>query len=219
MQIRKIDAKVLIAKAEPFSCEVLSKLLENEGFDVVGRASELDDFVFKIKVKKPKCVIVEAAILLEALARMEKPTTDESQGPKIIVYVDKPNAIHLNQLLTANLSGYLHTSDCLSELYTCWHEIQTQPRYFSSGFKHLIKGMGLTEIDSLTKEKIEMLTKRERQILNLMTDGDSGYEISDKLCISYRTLAVHKQNITQKLSLDSNRNLLRFGLQVKKYLA
>ncbi len=43
MRIRKLDSSVLVAKEEPFSCEVLSKLLEREGFDVVGRANELDD--------------------------------------------------------------------------------------------------------------------------------------------------------------------------------
>jgi len=51
MRLRKMDSSVLIAKEEPFSCEVLSKLLESEGFDVVGRANELDELIQKIHTK------------------------------------------------------------------------------------------------------------------------------------------------------------------------
>ena len=82
----------------------------------------------------------------------------------------------------------------------------------------LLKESGLSEIDEPTQQKVQGLTKRERQILYLITEGLSGGEIADKLCISYRTLANHKQNMSEKLAVEGSKNILKFGLQIKSYI-
>ncbi|WP_428655555.1 LuxR C-terminal-related transcriptional regulator [Runella sp.] len=218
MRMRKVDSSVLVAKEEPFSCEVLSKLLEREGFDVVGRANELDDLIQKIHTKKPKCVIVEANLIGKETNHLLKELSESSSPPKLVLYFNNSNSKELTKALDANFQGYLYSEDRLEELYKCLLYIQTQSKYYSDGFKDLIKKQGLNEIDSDTQQKLQTLTKREKQVLYLVTEGLTGYEISDSLCISYRTLANHKQNLIHKLGLDSNRQLLKFGLQIKSHI-
>ncbi|WP_037325820.1 response regulator transcription factor [Runella zeae] len=218
MRIRKLDSSVLVAKEEPFSCEVLSKLLEREGFDVVGRANELDDLIQKIHTKKPKCVIVEANLIGKETNHLLKELASTTNPPKLVLYFNASNSKELSKALDANFHGYLYSEDRLDELYKCLLYIQTQSKYYSDGFKDLMKKLGLKEIDSDTQQRLKSLTKREKQILYLVTEGLTGYEIADSLCISYRTLANHKQNLIQKLGIDSNRHLLKFGLQIKSYL-
>jgi len=218
MRIRKIDSSVLVAKEEPFSCEVLSKLLESEGFDVVGRANELDDLIQKIHTKKPKCVIVEANLIGKETSHLLKQIAEASSRPKMVLFFNTSNSRELSKALDANFNGYLYSEDRLEELYKCLLFIQTQAKYYSDGFKDLMKKMGVNEVDTETHRKLKSLTKRERQILYLVTEGLTGYEIADSLSISYRTLANHKQNLIQKLGIESNRHLLKFGLQIKPYL-
>ena len=218
MRIRKLDSSVLVAKEEPFSCEVLSKLLEREGFDVVGRANELDDLIQKIHTKKPKCVIVEANLIGKETNHLLKELSEASSRPKLVLFFNTSNSKELTKALNANFNGYLYSDDRLEELYKCLLFIQTQSKYYSDGFKDLMKRLGVNEVDSDTQQKLSTLTKREKQILYLITEGLTGYEISDSLCISYRTLANHKQNLIQKLGIDSNRQLLKFALQIKSHI-
>jgi DNA-binding NarL/FixJ family response regulator len=90
--------------------------------------------------------------------------------------------------------------------------------YYSSCFKDLIRELGITEADSETIKIIESLTKREREVLYYLTKGLTGHEVAAQLSMSYRTLANHKQNITQKFALDSGRQLLRHGLRISGFL-
>lgn len=217
-RIRRAGASVLVAKAEPFSCEVLGTLLQREGFDVVGRSSRLDDLIQQIRNKKPRCVIADAHIIGAHTDDMVRELTEVSKPPQFILYVGTHDTTHLGKTLEANFSGYLHAADQLDELYKCMRHTQMQVQYFSEGFKMLLKQSGLAEIDEPTRQKVQGLTKREKQVLYLITEGFSGVEIADKLCMSYRTLANHKQNMSEKLAVEGSKNILKFGLQIKSYL-
>lgn len=216
--LKKTDGTVLVAKSEPFTCEVLGSLLKTEGFDVVGRASKLDDLISKIQTKKPACVITEVGVigdatkLMSALGEMKK-------VPRVVLYVNSQNTQDISKVLEAKFSAYLHAEDQLEELYHCLLSTKKDSTYYSSCFKDLIRELGINEADSETMEIIQSLTKRERQVLYYMTKGLTGQEIAAQLNMSYRTLANHKQNITQKFSLESGRQLLRHGLQIRGFLA
>lgn len=216
--LKKTDATVLVAKSEPFTCEVLGSLLKTEGFDVVGRASKLDDLISKIQTKKPSCVITEVGLigdasrLMDALGQMKK-------VPKVVLYVNSHDTRDISKMLEAKFSAYLHAEDELEELYRCLLSTKKDAIYYSSCFKDLIHELGINEADSETLCIIKSLTKRERQVLQLLTKGLTGTQVADQLAMSYRTLATHKQNITQKFALDSGRQLLRKGLQIRNFLA
>jgi DNA-binding NarL/FixJ family response regulator len=214
--IRRLDTSVLVAKSEPFSCEVLSTLLAREGFDVVGRTTEMNDFFQKVRVKKPNCIITEAAFVNNKTDEFFKELAEKKS--KLVVYINDCRPKELAALMSKSFHGYLHTNDSLDELYKCLTMINGQVKYYSPSVKRLLNECGIKEMDSQTATLMTQLTKREHEILYWITEGLTGYEIADLLFISYRTLANHKQNIIQKLGIDSNRHLLKFGLSVKPYL-
>jgi DNA-binding NarL/FixJ family response regulator len=215
---KKISTSVLIAKTELFSCEVLGNLLEREGFNVLGRVTELNDLIEKIRTKKPRCVIVENSILGDKARDLILEMESDINKPKLIVYVNSKNVNDVGCILNENFSGYLHTGDNLNELYNCLKNIHVQPKYYSEGFKNLIKEMGIDDLDSATSARLNRLSKRERQILQLVASGYGGAEIASELGISDRTLANQRQKITQKLEIDSSRNLLKYALAMKSYI-
>ncbi len=216
--LKKTDGTVLVAKSEPFTCEVLGSLLKTEGFDVVGRASKLDDLISKIQTKKPSCVITEVGLIGDATKLMSA-LSELKKVPKVVLYVNTQDTQDISKVLEAKFSAYLHAEDQLEELYHCLQSTGQNSTYYSSCFKDLIRELNINEADSETLRIIESLTKRERQVLYYMTKGLTGQEIAAQLNMSYRTLANHKQNITQKFSLESGRQLLRHGLQIRGLLA
>ena len=216
--LKKISASVMVAKSELFSCEVLSKLLEREGFNVLGRATELNELIDKIRTKKPNCIIVENSLLGDKTKELIAEIENNKNKPKIIVYVNAVDKKYMGSILNANFSGYFHTGDNLSELYTCIESMNTNAKYYSEGFKVLIKDLGLGNIDSETSDRLNKLSNRERQILRLVAEGFGSWEIASKLNIADRTLANQRQNMIQKLNLDSSRNLLKYALNMKTYI-
>ena len=59
----------------------------------------------------------------------------------------------------------------------------------------------------------QSLTKRERQVLNLLIQAHSNREIGDKLGISFKTVDKHRSNVMAKLGVHSFAELMRYALQ------
>jgi DNA-binding NarL/FixJ family response regulator len=59
----------------------------------------------------------------------------------------------------------------------------------------------------------DKLTMREREVLQLISEGKSSAEIGDRLCISVRTVESHRQKIMDKLAIHSVAGLTRFAIR------
>jgi DNA-binding CsgD family transcriptional regulator len=61
-------------------------------------------------------------------------------------------------------------------------------------------------------KKFALLTKREKEIISLLSEGKSSPEIADQLFISKHTVSTHRKNITNKLDINSFAELLKFAI-------
>ncbi|MFW6126227.1 MAG: response regulator transcription factor, partial [Chloroflexota bacterium] len=59
----------------------------------------------------------------------------------------------------------------------------------------------------------QRLTTREREVLHLAAHGSTNAEIAERLCISRRTVEVHRANMMQKLGLNTQTDLVRYALE------
>ena len=62
-------------------------------------------------------------------------------------------------------------------------------------------------------DRYDLLTAREREILQLVGEGYTAIEISDKLSISIRTVEKHRSNLMKKLEVKNHADMIRFALQ------
>ncbi|WP_128548341.1 response regulator transcription factor [Larkinella soli] len=216
--IRRKDFSILVAQSELFTCEVLCQLLKQQGYNVVGKAVELEDTLQQIRVKQPQCVILESEISGRRSVDIVQQVRSDNERTKFILYTSKPDLKLVANAMQQGFYGFLYANDGLDELYKCFQTISTGGYYYSSGFLLLLKNYGMNVINEETKRQLSRLSSRETEILRLVADGNPGHEIADQLHISYRTLANHKTNIAQKLGLDSCRHLARFGIGVRDYL-
>lgn len=140
--------------------------------------------------------------------------------------------------LTGMLS-YIKRKD-QSELYSFFHQVRTGPKMELSWHYAVCKflttnntnelivvanpisGMGLmvNKVNKLLDEnvyvaknykKFAILTKREKEIISLLSKGKSTTAISDELFISKHTVSTHRKNINLKLDLNSFAELIRFA--------
>ena len=212
--IRRRDFSILVAQSEIFNCEVLSQLLKEQGYNVVGRAVELEDTLRQIRVKRPNCVILESDISYEHGFDI----VEQMQATKFILYTRKPDFRMLAKAMQKGFYGFLYATDGLDELYQCFQTVSNGGYYYSNGFMNLLRNFGVDVISESTREELNRLSEREREVLRMIASGFTSGEIADQLNISYRTAVNHKANITHKLNLASCRQLPRYSVSVRNYL-
>lgn len=216
--LRRRDFSILVAQSEVFNCEVLSQLLKEQGYNVVGRAVEMEDTLQQIRVKRPQCVILESEISgrqsFEIVERMKQ----SNQQTKFILYTSKPDLKVVANAMQMGFFGFLYASDGLEELYRCFQTVSSGGCYYSQGFMNLLKNYGLEVLTESTREELSRLTDREREVLRMVAHGHTANEIAEQLGISYRTAVNHKAHIAKKLELSSCRQLPRYSIAVKSYL-
>ncbi|MFD2572531.1 LuxR C-terminal-related transcriptional regulator [Spirosoma soli] len=216
--LRRRDFSILVAQSEVFTCEVLSQLLKEQGYNVVGRAVEIEDTLQQIRVKRPNCVILESEISGRRSFEIVQQTQQSNHHTKFILYTSKPDLRMVASAMQMGFFGFLYASDGLEELYRCFQTVSTGGCYYSTGFMNLLKSYGVEVLADSTRDELNRLTDREREVLRLIANGHTANEIADQLGISYRTAINHKAHIAKKLELSSCRQLPRYGIAVKNYL-
>jgi len=123
-------------------------------------------------------------------------------------YPEDPYAI---QTFKAGASGYLNKTVISSELVKAILKITQGKKYVSESLaENLAYGFNL---EKSTKNLVELLSKREFEILTLIASGQAYKEIADKLDISPKTVSTYRTRILEKLNLSSTSQLLRFAYE------
>ncbi|GAA4416434.1 response regulator transcription factor [Nibrella viscosa] len=216
--LRRREFSILVAQSEQFTCEVLSQLLKEQGYNVVGRAVEMNDTLQQIRVKRPQCVILDAEISGRQGFDIVRQSQTDDQRTKFILYTSRPDLHLIANAMQTGFFGFLYASDGLEELYQCFQTVSNGGCYYSTGFMSLLKNYGVEVLKEDTRQQLSRLSDREREVLRLISQGLPGDEIARMLHISYRTLSNHKTNIAKKLNVGSCRQLTRYGITIKNYL-
>lgn len=123
-------------------------------------------------------------------------------------YPEDPYAI---QTFKAGASGYLNKTVISSELIKAILKITQGKKYVSESLaENLAYGFNL---EKSTKNLVELLSKREFEILTLIASGQAYKEIAEKLSISPKTVSTYRTRILEKLNLSSTSQLLRFAYE------
>jgi len=197
----------------------LCLLLEEAGFEIVGEASDPDQLLARVEVESPDVAIVDI--------KMPPTFTDEGlraanelrrRHPDLgVLLLSQYLEVHYAMKLIENEIrgvGYL-----LKDRVTAVDEFIDAIRRVGRGGSVVDTGV-VAELLSRrrTKNPLDSLTDREREVLSLMAEGRSNYAIQERLYISARTVETHVRNILMKLGLEDTPDDHRRVLAVLTYL-
>ncbi|GAA5522811.1 response regulator transcription factor [Aliifodinibius salicampi] len=121
----------------------------------------------------------------------------------------------LADVLEAGVDGYLLKDTDKSDILHGIRAIMRGQRVFSPPISDMITESFLNK-EEISPPKVETdLTKREREILELIVQGMTSKEIAKELYISPRTVDTHRSNLMEKLELKNIADLVRFALKNK----
>lgn len=112
--------------------------------------------------------------------------------------------------LAAGAAGYLTKDSDPEVVLAAIRKVAGGGRFIDPG---LAEAMVLDSVNGGGGAPHEQLSEREQQILRLLVRGRSVNEIADELVISNKTVSTHKSRLMQKLNLQNNAELVRYGVE------
>lgn len=208
------EVHILLADDHALVRQGLRALLEAEpNFRVVGEAGDGLEALNLTKKLKPNVVVLD--VMMPHLNGLETARQMSKQFPttKIIVLSMYDDESFVLEALSNGASGYVLKDSNSSDLIAAVHEVIAGRRYLSpplsdraiSAYQQLAK--------SGTFDKYDILTTREREVLQLTVEGSTHSEIANKLGISVRTAETHRANLMNKLNLHSKADLIRYAIK------
>ena len=116
------------------------------------------------------------------------------------------------EALKNGAAGYVLKETGPSELVNAVREVTQGNQYLSAKLSERLQASG-RKIKDTPSDAYETLTAREREILQMTVEGRTSQEIGEKLMISPRTVEVHRSNLTNKLGINNQADLIRFAIK------
>jgi len=184
------------------------------GVEVVGEAGDGREVLKLVKLHRPDVVLMDIAMPglngLEAAARMAK----EFPDVRVIILSMHNNEEYYWRALKAGAAGYLLKKAATVELATALQRVALGEFYLSQEIStRLPKNFALDGI-AHQKSPLEELTGRQREILQLIAEGQNTKQIAEILKVSPKTIEYHRMKLMGCLNLHDVPGLVRFALRV-----
>ena len=189
--------------------ELLKKLRDIE---VVGQASGGHEALRLAHTLSPNIALLDIA--MPDLNGIETAARIATECPKVRVILLSmfDSEAHLKKALEAKICGYLLKGAELEELSRAIHTVYKGEVYLMPAVAKHLAG-ALTDRPRSTTDKIEQLSPRQRQVLQLVAEGYSSKEIAFRLGLSTKTVDAHRAQVMAKLSIYDIAGLVRFAMR------
>jgi DNA-binding NarL/FixJ family response regulator len=187
-------------------------LLEAQGdIDVIGDAGNGREALRQVRQLKPDVVLMDIAMPelngIEAIIQIRQ----SSPGVRVLILSMHASSEHVREALKAGAQGYLVKQSAGMEVVEAVRTVHAEGAYLSQK----IAGSVVADYirDQQSERPLDALTRRERQILQLIVEGKSNFEASQSLFLSQKTVETYRCRMMQKLGISRLPQLMRFALR------
>ncbi|MFP5213362.1 MAG: response regulator [Acidobacteriota bacterium] len=196
---------------------IKNALQEHAEFEIVGEASNGRQALALVRRKRPDVVVMD--ISMPDLNGIEATTHIKAFDPRIgvIIYSMYSDNEYVVDLLKAGISGFVLKEDPMSELVMAVRAATWGGTHFSPVVQRIVVDQGRSGRGgrTATKDPIDDLSLREREVLQLLAEGKVIKDIASILDLSPKTVETHKYNIMAKLDIHSIADLTRIAVKKK----
>jgi Response regulator containing a CheY-like receiver domain and an HTH DNA-binding domain len=209
--IKKI--KVLIADDHVMVRQGFMVLLNAQpDIEVIGEAADGNEMVELTENLHPDVVLAD--ISMPNLNGIEATRLIHQRNPEmpVVMITIHTSSSYVVRALRSGARGYVVKNDDFQHVIQAIKAVILGQRYLSSSVSEQI----IDAVVSGTSQEFNMddrISIREREILQLIAEGNSNSQIARKLVISARTVETHRTNIMRKLELTSQIDILRYAIQ------
>lgn len=192
------------------------ELEQHEEFEVVGEASDGREAVRVAEELGPDIVIMDIAMPnlngIDAAAQMLK----RSAQTRVIILSMHSDESYLTRALTAGVKGYLLKETADLDLFRAVQAVAQGKVFFSPAIANTLLEDYMRQLQQRgLQDSYDLLTDREKEILQLLAEGRSNKEVASTLDLSTYTVETHRTHIMQKLNLHSAADIVLYAVRKK----
>lgn len=207
--------KVIIAEDHNMVRAGLRALLEkNNGFEVIGEASNGQDAVTLTQKLKPDVLVMDIRMpVMNGIQSAEKIKSLNLQTKVVLLSMYSDEGL-VNQALRSEVKGYILKSAASDELVFAIRAAYQGDTYLSSQISSLLVDLALNpRFGGNLVEPYENLSPREKEILQLIAEEYTSSEIAKQLSISEKTVEKHRSHLMEKLNVRNLAGLVRVAVK------
>jgi DNA-binding NarL/FixJ family response regulator len=204
-----MNTTILIADDHAIVRQGIRALLEQDGFTVVGEARNGREAIRLATREAPMLALLDFSMpLLNGIdtAQEIQKRSPETMVLLLTMYNDEKYVI---EALRAGIRGYVLKDQVASDLANAIREVVQGSIYLSPGISRAVVQNLLWQNDLPD----DQLTGRERQVLQLIAEGNTTKDIAEMLHVSAKTVESHRAHIMRKLDLHNIAGLVRYAIR------
>src|SRR5215469_12422801 len=211
--MRKIG--ILLADDHQLMRSGIRLMLEREpDLTVVGEAADGREAVALAKTRKPDVVVMDIGMPnlngIEAAFQM----TQEKSDLAVVIVSMHSDESYVLRALKAGARGYLLKDSAEADLIKAVHAVAAGKSFFSPIVSKLLLDDYVRKLKrSGTDDSYDLLTPREREILQLIAEGKSNKDVANLLNLSVYTVESHRSNLMEKLHLRGLPELILYAVR------
>lgn len=208
-----------IADVQQLFVEGFERILEEIDYpevNVVGKAYTAGDLLQGLYELQPELLFMDLNFSDQDGMELIQKIRDEFADLKICILSGYTDHKFVKEAFQNGADGYYSKTNGDSELIECVNDLMMGNTFLASGLNITPKKNGVRKVEEnnfedrfLLKKK---LTKREQEVLELITKALNNKEIGERLYISDQTVGVHRKNIMRKLNVRNTVNLIKFAI-------
>jgi DNA-binding NarL/FixJ family response regulator len=195
---------------------IRAMMLGNKQFKVIGEAATADALFKLLTSINPDILVMDIA--MPGLSGIEATRQIITQFPaiKVLVLSAVTDEQQVMDMVSAGAHGFVNKDVSKNELFTAIQAIMNGDIYFCETLTNIINRSYINQLKGQRVKPVDdpCLSKREIEIIQLLTEGLAAKTIAEKLFISSRTVETHKMNILEKLGLKNTVELTKYAIKV-----
>jgi two-component system, NarL family, response regulator NreC len=207
--------RILLADDHNVMRRGLRLLLESQpDFKVVAEAADGRQAVEQAEAQKPDVVVLDIAMPnlsgIEAAQRI----LAGSPSTSVVVLSMHSDEGYVLRALKAGAKGYLLKDSAEGDLIEAIRAVSRGKTFFSPEISRMLVEDYVRELRMRgVEDSYELLTPREREVLQMIAEGRSNKEVATALNISLYTVETHRRNLQDKLNLHSLAELILYAVR------
>jgi two-component system response regulator NreC len=209
------DIRILLADDHAVMRTGLRLVLERQrDFHVVGEASDGREALALAQQQKPDVIVMDIGMPnLNGIEAARQVTAALPQACVVILSMHSDEAYVL-RALKAGARGYLLKESAESDLIAAIRAVHGGKAFFSPAVSRMLVEDYVRQLqDREIEDSYELLTTREREVLQLIAEGKSNKEIANMLNLSLYTVETHRGNLMEKLNLHTVPELILYAVR------
>jgi DNA-binding NarL/FixJ family response regulator len=204
-----MPVRIVLADDHVLVRQGLMSLLEREGFQVVGEASDGQEALRLTESFQPDIAIMDISMPILNGLNAAREMSRSSPKTKTILLTQHDEGQYISEALDAGVKGYVLKNQVASDLLLAIRQVSRGQVYLSPGVSRAV----MEAYHSKSEKSKNPLTLRERQVLQLIAEGKSTKDVATLLGISVKTAESHRTRLMRKLGIHEIASLVRYAVR------